>query len=104
MVHIKSTDHDLGNHTISYNRVYSWTFCEKLVGTHFTGDFWWDTQYQTLALADREILSHCRDKYYDFQSCFCFQSCFSLVMSDGFYVSKWNDSFPDGWVKKKSWQ
>lgn len=97
VVHIKSTDHDLGNHTIPSNDVYKWTFCEKLIGTHFTGDFWWGARYQSLALMDRKIINFCRIRY------FGAQECFWLIMPDGFYVSNGNGTFPYGWVKKKSW-
>ncbi|PWA96978.1 plant self-incompatibility S1 [Artemisia annua] len=97
VVHIKSTDHDLGNHTISSNEVYSWTFCQKYFGTHFHGYFWWGSRYQSLALADQEILNICRIRFDGDEDCYW------LVLADGFYVSASNKPFPDGWYKKKSW-
>lgn len=96
-VHIKSTDHDLGNQTIPSNFVYSWSFCDKLIGTKFTGDFWWGPRFQTLALMDREIMSYCRNGNNGGKGCFW------LVNFDGFYVSPSNAPFPTGWKKKQSW-
>lgn len=97
VVHIKSTDHDLGNHTIHFNDVYSWTFCQKIIGTHFTGDFYWGSKHQSLALIDRELIFKCRQKI------FGDDDCYWLVRPDGFYVSASNKPFPYGWEKMKSW-
>lgn len=97
-VHIKSTDSDLGNHYIPSNMAYSWTFCEKLFGTHFTGDFYWGPRFQTLALMDREIIEHCRNVEENDG-----RPCFWLVKPDGFYLSTTNAPFPNFWIKKQSW-
>ncbi|PWA81538.1 plant self-incompatibility S1 [Artemisia annua] len=98
VVHITSTDHDLGNHTISSNGKYYWTFCEKLFGrSKFTGNFRWGSKFQTLALFDREIVDICE---FDISSD---QVCHWIVNPDGFFVSGTNDPFPKGWAKKKTW-
>ncbi|KAL8201750.1 hypothetical protein R6Q57_010897 [Mikania cordata] len=98
VVHIKSTDHDLENHTIPSNGVYSWTFCQKIIGSHFHGYFWWGTRYQNLALIDKELMILCRD-----DSEIADQFCYWMVVPDGFFVSGTNYTFPDNWVKKKGW-
>lgn len=97
-VHIKSTDSDLGNHTISPNLAYTWSFCEKLIGTKFMGDFVWGSRSQSLALMDREIIDYCRNVADGGRLCFW------LVRPDGFYVSSYNPPFPNSaWLKKQSW-
>ncbi|KAL4580838.1 hypothetical protein LXL04_017043 [Taraxacum kok-saghyz] len=98
-VHIKSTDHDLGTHNIPANMAYSWTFFEKIIGTKFTGDFSEGSRFQSLALVDREIMDHCRNHEVNNVG----KLCFWLVKPDGFYLSSTNASFPNDWVKKKSW-
>ncbi|PWA70428.1 plant self-incompatibility S1 [Artemisia annua] len=98
VVQITSTDHDLGKHTISSNGYYYWTFCEKAFGlSRFTGTFLWGSKFQTLSLADREIMKFCEsDKTFD-------QVCFWMVNPDGFFVTGFKDP-PQGWVKKKTWE
>ncbi|XP_071695322.1 self-incompatibility protein S1-like [Rutidosis leptorrhynchoides] len=98
VVHIVSTDHDLGNHTITSGSDYQWTFCEKIFATsHFHGYFWKGKKQQSLALADRKIMDLCRSEYS------IGSVCYWVVMSDEFYVSPTNEPFPSGWEKKKSW-
>ncbi|MFS8008042.1 putative plant self-incompatibility S1 [Helianthus anomalus] len=97
VVHIKSTDHDLGNYTIAPTHVHSLTFCQKVVGTHFHGYFWWGSKYQSLALMDAEIIKKCRKRFAGNEYCYW------LVRTDGFYLSASNQPFPYGWVKKKAW-
>ncbi|CAH1426917.1 unnamed protein product [Lactuca virosa] len=56
VVHIKSGDDDLGNHTIPYVGNYSWSFCEKVGGhTLFYGYFWWGSKFQSLDLFNKAI-------------------------------------------------
>ncbi|KAL4578466.1 hypothetical protein LXL04_014589 [Taraxacum kok-saghyz] len=97
VVHIKSTDHDLGDHTISAHGIYTWQFCSKLVGTHFTGDFSWGSRHQSLALMDAKISRYCNKRLVGDDECYW------LVKPNGFYVSFNNASFPWDWAKKKSW-
>ncbi|KAL8258535.1 hypothetical protein R6Q59_026488 [Mikania micrantha] len=96
VVHIKSTDHDLGNHTIPSNGVYSWTFCQKIIGSHFHGYFWWGSRYQNLALIDKELMILCRD-----DSEIADQFCYWMVVPDGFFVSGTNYTFPDNWTRNR---
>lgn len=97
VVHIKSTDYDLGNHTIAYNQVYILNFCQKLVGTHFHGYFWWGSKYTDLALMDSKIIDICRERGH------VNQYCYWLVKPYGFFVSASNQTFPNGWEKRQSW-
>ena len=96
VIHVTG-DKDLGNQTIPSGGVYQWTFCQKVIGTRYDGHFWWGSRYQTLALVDRELIMRCRTKFAGHDHCYW------LVESDGFYVSARNNTFPDGWVRKKSW-
>ncbi|KAL4581347.1 hypothetical protein LXL04_017561 [Taraxacum kok-saghyz] len=97
-VHIKSTDHDIGHYMIPFKKKFSWKFCSKLIGTHWTGYFLWGSKHAALALMDKEIEARCHNVSK------ADQSCFWLVMSDGFYLSYDNATFPAGWRKKKSWE
>ncbi|KAL4567252.1 hypothetical protein LXL04_022829 [Taraxacum kok-saghyz] len=87
VAHIKSGDDDLGNHTIPYVGIYSWSFCENFGGgTVFYGYFWWGSKFQSLALIDNNIERRC---YFDNVAT---QRCYWFVKPDGFYVSR----YPNG--------
>ncbi|KAI3714049.1 hypothetical protein L1987_72639 [Smallanthus sonchifolius] len=99
VVHIKSGDDDLGNHTIPFNGNYQWSFCDNYFGrTLFYGYFWWGSKYQSLALFDDEIRGPC------YRSKGGTQHCYWLVRPDGFFVSGYNRTFSDtNWTFKKHW-
>ncbi|CAI9265306.1 unnamed protein product [Lactuca saligna] len=86
VVHIKSGDDDLGNHTIPYVGNYSWSFCEK-VGSHtlFYAYFWWGSKFQSLDLFDQVISKKC---YLNVGT----EHCYWFVTPKGFYV----DAHPSG--------
>ncbi|KAL4564720.1 hypothetical protein LXL04_028789 [Taraxacum kok-saghyz] len=90
VVHIKSSDHDLGNHTISYNGVYTWHFCAKLVGTHYTGEFSWFSRRQTVDLMDTKVWLRCSSRLVGDDDCYW------MVIPVGFYVSFHNGTISLG--------
>lgn len=80
VVHIKSGDDDLGNHTIPFVGNYSWSFCENFGGnTLFYGYFWWGSRFQSLALFDNTISNICFLNV-------TIEHCYWIVRPDGFYV------------------
>ncbi|KAL4576493.1 hypothetical protein LXL04_012588 [Taraxacum kok-saghyz] len=96
VVHIKSRDDDLGNHTISSKGNYNWSFCEDVFGrTRFYGNFWWGSDFQNLALFDNEVRGVCAPSKQDYNYCYW------SVSPNGFWVSAHQDG---GWVLKKTWK
>ncbi|XP_023756291.1 S-protein homolog 5-like [Lactuca sativa] len=86
VVHIKSGDDDLGNHTIPYVGNYSWSFCEKVGGhTLFYAYFWWGSKFQSLDLFNEAISKKC---YLNVGT----EHCYWFVTPKGFYV----DAHPSG--------
>lgn len=86
VVHIKSGDDDLGNHTIPFNENYTWSFCDRFVGqTVFYSYFWWGSRFKSLDLFNKNIEHICF--LYNMHN----QHCYWLVKPDGFYVSAYPD-------------
>ncbi|KAI3790676.1 hypothetical protein L2E82_03899 [Cichorium intybus] len=81
VVHIKSGDDDLGNHTIPFVGNYNWSFCENVRGnTLFYGYFWWGSRFQSLDLFDKSIEKKCSLNVTT-------EHCYWFVKPDGFYVN-----------------
>ncbi|GJX46837.1 plant self-incompatibility S1 [Tanacetum coccineum] len=99
VTHIRSKDDDLGKHNIPSNDYYYFSFCESFDrSSHFDGEFWWGQKYQCLEVFYRLAQWEC-DRFH-----FGVQSCFWLVLPEGFYISSLNISFPDPlWTFVKSW-
>lgn len=97
VVHVRSRDDDLGNHTLLYNTNYDWSFCFTL-NTLFTGEFWWGSKYIDLNLVDDHVSDVCETKIWGTIHCYW------LVRPEGFYIGVKNNSWPDkSWSFEKSW-
>ncbi|KAJ0666830.1 putative plant self-incompatibility S1 [Helianthus annuus] len=96
VVHVRSKDDDLGNHTLPSSGEYDFSFCDSFLGTsRFNGEFWWGQKYQILDVLARSKCQRFGFRVYD---------CYWLVRPDGFYVSTLNISFPDPlWSFYKAW-
>ncbi|PWA78013.1 plant self-incompatibility S1 [Artemisia annua] len=88
---------DLGNHTIPYNGIYDWTFCDT-GQNDFTSEFWWASKYKTFNVFDAQAWSVCKTGKF-----FGTEHCYWLVRADGFYIGKENVPFPGGWQLKETW-
>lgn len=88
-IHVRSKDDDLGNHTLPYNGIYNWSFCDT-GRTLFWSKFWWGSKYQSFNVFDVHSIMMC-DKLG-----FAPRYCYWLVRPEGFYIGKVNNPFPSG--------
>ncbi|KAI3707049.1 hypothetical protein L6452_25226 [Arctium lappa] len=98
ILHLKSRNDDLGNHTLPNNGSYDWEFCDT-GQTVYSGEFRWGSKDQTLNLYDTHAWETCKNGKF-----FGTQHCYWLVRPEGFYIGKENTPFPnEGWHLEKSW-
>lgn len=87
-VHCKSSDDDLGTHTLWVNEKIQWEFRENVWGsTLYFCNFWWSGREKSFAVFDRELNQN-----------FCSTYCPWLVKEDGFYLH-----IREGWPKLNTW-
>ncbi|KAK1415507.1 hypothetical protein QVD17_31290 [Tagetes erecta] len=103
MVHCKSNDDDLGDRELGPNQYFDWRFRMDFL---FTTNF--NCSFRSMAFDGRELKSKSLvvfDTYIGAINCGPgdLKHCYWLVRNDGFYISKDNKPFPDGWELKRKW-
>ncbi|PWA44687.1 plant self-incompatibility S1 [Artemisia annua] len=89
---------DYGNHTLGINEEFDWKFWIG-IGEYVRGDFWLaDKKNATISVFNFDVWKHCYNG-----NLFKTQHCYWKVHPDGFYLSKHNNTFPEGWVFKHPW-
>lgn len=102
MVHCKSLDDDLGDKNLAPNQFFHWRFRQNfLFTTVFTCTF------RSMTSDNQELKTLTFDVFDLMISTKCSaddpRNCYWLVRNDGFYFSKENKPFPDGWDLKRKW-
>lgn len=91
VVHCKSKDDDLGNHTVARNQDYHFDFCTNSYTTLFFCNIWWENKH---------IVFDAFHQTWRKPNC-DYGTCYWLVKSDGIYYS--NFFPPRGLQKKYDW-
>lgn len=105
IVHCKSGDDDLGDKNLAPNQYFHWMFRQNfLLTTLYFCNFRWMTPDDN----NREIKSASFHVFDIYISALCgdefsVNRCYWLVRKDGFYFSKDDKPFPDGWKLMHTW-
>ncbi|KAL4581143.1 hypothetical protein LXL04_017352 [Taraxacum kok-saghyz] len=99
-VHVQSKEDDLGNHTLAYNDNTNWKFCVSSgARTRFYAHFYWKSRTAFFDVYDYDTA----ETYCAGSNTFKQQNCFWSVRDNGFYISRHNNPFPEGWTKLHDW-
>ena len=102
IVHVKSRDDDLGEHTLGVNENENWHFCENIWGTTL---FWADLYCNDNRNGTWHVWDHSTGLKYGSGGLDYGQRILVwLVKEDGIYVGNSLPPFPvDGWTKLFHW-
>ncbi|KAJ0538546.1 putative plant self-incompatibility S1 [Helianthus annuus] len=104
MVHCKSNDDDLGDKNLIFEESFEFHFRQNfLFTTEFFCTFRSVTPYADRVIKSTTVIVF--DAYISARLCGDGdpRNCYWSVRDDGFYVSKDNKTFPDGWIQRGRW-
>lgn len=97
VINPKSGNDDLGIQILQPNQAFTWHFCEKTAGsTIFNSTFFWNPRLANFTVFNDEYRYECIKER-------GVEDCYWLVREDGFYLSPYENPFPQDWVKKHDW-
>lgn len=92
-------DHSGDQNDLSYGQYCTWDFC-AFSGIVYNGDFTWGSINKTVEVFNKHIGNVC----YHYIPILGTVRCYWLVREEGFYVSRYNKSFPDSeWKFQSPW-